>query len=64
MQGTLVDLRQDRTGAGRGAFQGAPAVEAGLLHEQLQLHLAAVERLIAEDVAALNEMLRAPRPGP
>ena len=30
----------------------------GILHEQLQLHLAAVERLIAEDVAALNEMLR------
>ncbi len=29
-----------------------------LLHEQLQAHLAAVERVIAEDVAALNEMLR------
>ena len=30
----------------------------GILHEQLQLHLTAVETLIAEDVAALNEMLR------
>ena len=30
----------------------------GILHEQLQLHLTAVETVIAEDVAALNEMLR------
>ena len=30
----------------------------GILHEQLQLHLTAVETMIAEDVAALNEMLR------
>ena len=30
----------------------------GILHEQLQLHLSAVETVIAEDVAALNEMLR------
>ena len=30
----------------------------GILHEQLQAHLAAVEQVIAEDVAALNEMLR------
>ena len=30
----------------------------GILHEQLEAHLSAVETLIAEDVAALNEMLR------
>ena len=30
----------------------------GILNEQLQIHLSAVETLIAEDVAALNEMLR------
>ena len=30
----------------------------GILHEQLQIHLSAVETLIAENVAALNEMLR------
>ncbi len=30
----------------------------GILNEQLQIHLSAVETVIAEDVAALNEMLR------